>query len=171
MVGRDGARAFVVYTVLSTKRQGVLTVETESGEPQARFLEGEFPVIHDMGVDEGMVVLLVGTRAPTRFAPSREPEDLLVVAYSGRSDDAIELWRRRVAQDSRDDFPDVSLVVDSGKVYLARGTLISVLDGLSGRELGELAVPGLDERIAWRVSQGAGLLAEETRASVFELPA
>jgi len=25
--------------------------------------------------------------------------------------------------------------------------------------------------VAWTVSQGAGLLAEETRASVFELPA
>jgi hypothetical protein len=37
--------------------------------------------------------------------------------------------------------------------------------------LGELTLPGLDERVAWKVSQGAGLLAEETRASVFELPA
>jgi hypothetical protein len=34
-----------------------------------------------------------------------------------------------------------------------------------------MTLPGLDERIAWQVSQGAGLLAEETRASVFELPA
>ena len=51
------------------------------------------------------------------------------------------------------------------------GALLEVRDGLSGRSLGEMTLPGLDERIAWGVSQGAGLLAEETRVSVFELPA
>ena len=53
---------------------------------------------------------------------------------------------------------------------MANGAHLEVRDGLSGRSLGELAVPGLDERIAWTVSQGAGLLAEETVATVFELP-
>ena len=53
---------------------------------------------------------------------------------------------------------------------IARGALLEVRDGLSGRTLGDLTLPGLDERVAWKVSQGAGLLAEETRATVFELP-
>ena len=61
--------------------------------------------------------------------------------------------------------------LDSGKLYMADGALLDVRDGLTGRGLGQLTLPGLDERIAWEVSQGAGLLAEETRASVFELPA
>jgi hypothetical protein len=37
--------------------------------------------------------------------------------------------------------------------------------------LGDWAVPGLDESVAWQVSQGAGLVAEESRVSVYELPA
>lgn len=44
-------------------------------------------------------------------------------------------------------------------------------DALTGRMLGDWAVPGLDERVGWTVAQGAGLLAEETRVSLFELPA
>jgi hypothetical protein len=49
--------------------------------------------------------------------------------------------------------------------------MLEVRDALSGRMLGEMTVPGLDQRVAFQVSQGAGLLAEETRATVFELPA
>ena len=65
----------------------------------------------------------------------------------------------------------MAVTADSDKLYLVRGALLEVRDGLSGRTLGEWVVPGLDERVAWRVSQGAGLLAEERRVSVFELPA
>jgi hypothetical protein len=61
--------------------------------------------------------------------------------------------------------------MDNEKLYLERGTHLQAIDGLSGRALGEWAVPGLDERLDWRVVDGAGLLAEETRLSVFELPA
>jgi hypothetical protein len=32
-------------------------------------------------------------------------------------------------------------------------------------------VPGLDESVSFLVSDGAGLLAEETRVSMFEFPA
>jgi len=42
---------------------------------------------------------------------------------------------------------------------------------LTGRKLGDWAIPGLDERVAWQVANGAGLLAEESRVSLFELPA
>ena len=76
-----------------------------------------------------------------------------------------------MANESADDLPDVSISLDSGKLYATRGAMLEIWDGLSGRVLGELTIPGLDERIAWKVSEGAALLAEETRASVFELPA
>ena len=46
--------------------------------------------------------------------------------------------------------------------------LLEVRDGLTGRSLGDWVVPGLDERVAWRVSQGAGLLAEERRVVLIE---
>ena len=59
----------------------------------------------------------------------------------------------------------------SGKLYLVKGALIEVRDTLTGRMLGDWAVPGLDESVAFLVSDGAGLLAEETRVSMFELPA
>jgi len=49
--------------------------------------------------------------------------------------------------------------------------LIEVRDMLTGRKLGDWAIPGLDERVAWQVANGAGLLAEESRVSLFELPA
>jgi len=49
--------------------------------------------------------------------------------------------------------------------------MVEVRDLVSGRLLGEWTVPGLDEQVAWQVSSGAGLLAEENRISVFELPA
>ncbi len=171
LAGRDGARLFVVFTAAERRRQGVLCLDVESGELTGRFLDSEFATIHDMAVGDGQVVLLVGTRPPARLTSRSGSEDLVLLSHSSRSDEAAELWRRTVATDSRDDYPDVSLAFDSGKLYLARGTLITVLDGWTGRELGELAIPGLDERIAWKVSQGAGLLAEETRASVYELPA
>ena len=77
--------------------------------------------------------------------------------------------RSRAASATRS--PRSSIGADSGKLYLVNGALLEVRDALTGRVLGDWAVPGLDERVAWKVSQGAGLLAEETRLSVFELPA
>jgi hypothetical protein len=52
-----------------------------------------------------------------------------------------------------------------------RFNLIDVRDALTGRALGEWTVPGLDESVAWEVCQGAALVAEEERASLYELPA
>ena len=48
--------------------------------------------------------------------------------------------------------------------------LLEVRDQLTGRLLGDLVVPGLDEFVAWSVADGAFLVAEETRATVFEVP-
>lgn len=171
LVGRDGERAFIVYTATNQMRQGVLCLDLESGELASRFLDTKFSVIHDMVVGRGLAILLAGDRAPSRFTRPDTPEELVLIAYSNQGESARELWRETVARESFDEVPDVSLSFDSGKLYVARGTMLNVRDGLSGRVLGELTLPGLDERIDWKVSQGAGLLAEETRASVFELPA
>ena len=70
-----------------------------------------------------------------------------------------------------DDLPDVSITGDSGKLYVERRALLAAVDAVTGRPLGDWTVPGLDEKVAWPVVDGAGLLAEETRVSVFELPA
>jgi outer membrane protein assembly factor BamB len=171
LIGRDAESAYIAFTDMNRKLQGVLSLDVESGESVQRFLDSEFAVIHDMVVGENLIVLLTGDRAPGRFIRKGSPEELVLIAYSNRGDDAYELWRETVIHDSWDELPDVGLSLDSGKLYVARGTTLTVHDGLSGRILGQLSMPGLDERIAWKVSQGAGLLAEETRASVYELPA
>lgn len=177
IVGRasnDGEHVFVVYTDSNRKRQGVLRLDIESGDFVDTFLPPDYPVIHEMVASQGIVVLLVGDRAPSRFREASGPGNLRLEAFRADSpigDGAQPLWREAVQDDSIDEMPDLSISMDSGKLYLASGALLEVRDGLSGRALGDLTLPGLDERIAWHVSQGAGLLAEETRASVFELPA
>jgi hypothetical protein len=170
LVGRVGPHAYVVFTDTARKRQGVLRLEIESGEFVDTFLDPEMPVIHDLVCAEDLAVVLSGNRVPARPGHSGGPEELRLEAFRTREASAFSLWREVLAEES-DELPDVSISLDSGKLYLARGAMLEVRDGLSGRMLGELTLPGLDERVAWKVSQGAGLLAEETRASVFELPA
>ncbi len=171
LVGRVGSHVYVVYTAGARKRQGVLRLDVESGEFVDVFLEAELPVIHDLVCGDGLIILLAGNRVPARPGQPTGPEELRLEAYRlAGSSGPQPLWREVVAEE-RDELPDVSISLDSGKLYLALGALLEVRDGLSGRRLGELTLPGLDERVAWKVSQGAGLLAEETRASVFELPA
>ncbi len=172
ILGREDSHVFVVYTNPNLKRQGVVRLDVDSGDFENAFLEPEFPVIHNMVVDTGLVILLIGNRAPGAYRRPGAAEKLTLVAYSSRERVAGgPLWREEVANESHDELPDVSISLDSGKLYIARGALLEVRDGLTGRSLGDLTMPGLDERIAWHVSQGAGLLAEETRATVFELPA
>ena len=70
-----------------------------------------------------------------------------------------------------DEIPEASISADSGKLYLVSGAMLEARDLLSGRTLGEWTVPGLDERVCWSVGSGAGLLAEENRLTIYELPA
>ena len=170
LAGRIGPHAYVVYTDTARKRQGVLRLDIESGEFVDTFLDPELPVIHDLVCLDDLAVVLSGNRTPTRPGQPSFPEELRLEAFRTRESSGVSLWREVLADES-DELPDVHVSLDSGKLYLARGAMLEVRDGLSGRMLGELTLPGLDERIAWKVSQGAGLLAEETRASVFELPA
>jgi hypothetical protein len=170
LLGRSGAHAYVVFTDTARKRQGVLRLDVESGEYVDTFLDPEFPVIHDVVCVDDLLVVLSGNRTPPRPGQPGGPEELRLEVFRTGESGPYSLWREVLADES-DDLPDVSLSLDSGKLYLARGAMLEVRDGVSGRMLGELTLPGLDERVAFKVAQGAGLLAEETRASVFELPA
>ena len=166
----SGNRLLLVYTHEARKRQGVLCLDVESGDTLGSFLDPEFPVIHNMVANEDVVILLTGNRVPGPLA-RRGKEELRLQAFSPSSGEATPLWRETVANESVDELPDVSIALDSGKLYIARGAMLEVRDGLTGRVLGDVTLPGLDERVAWQISQGAGLLAEENRASVFEVPA
>ncbi len=169
--GRAGDEILVVFTNTNTKRQGVLRLDVESGDSVGTFLDPEYAMIHELVCVDGLAVLLAADRAPSRVSRATSTAALRLEAYRTDGIEAHPLWRRDVADDAPDDLPDVSISLDSDKLYIARGALLEVCDGLTGRRLGELTLPGLDERVAWKISQGAGLLAEETRASIFELPA
>ena len=171
IAGRSGASVLVLYTDVNRKRQGVIRLDIESGDFVDAFLPAEYAVIHELVTSEGIAIVLVGDRAPSRFREPSGGGNIRLEAYRTDGSQAHPLWREEVPNDSTDEMPDVSISMDSGKLYISSGAMLEVRDGLSGRSLGELTIPGLDERIAWKVSQGAGLLAEETRVSVFELPA
>lgn len=168
LVGRDGDTALVAYTNTNSTKQGVLMLEVESGEFQGTLLDPQFAVIHDICVGDGTLTVLSGTGSSRNRANA---ETLTLSVFARRGREVHPLWSERVENDSSDGLPDVSIVVDSGKLYVARNADLIVRDVLSGRSLGELTIPGLDERIAWAVADGAGLLAEEDRMSIFELPA
>jgi hypothetical protein len=185
-IGRSGERVFVVYTQQSTKKQGVLSLDAENGEFDRVLLHPSQVKVHDVTVQSGAVILLAGdvTAALSRDAllellikhpetDASEHKGLALLALDPRAkSDARPLWFEILSsQDEEDELPEASVSSDSGKLYLIKGAFLEVRDALTGRALGEWTVPGLDERVAWSVCQGAGVLAEETRASVFELPA
>ena len=185
-IDRAGALVLVVYTQLATGLQGVLLLDVATGEPRGTLVLPERPVIHQIAATGALVTLL--TRDVSGMLP---PEDHAAFAVElathpgGGSSDTLSLitlrvevsppepplWHRILDTERIDQVPEVSISADSGKVYLVRGAYLEVLDALSGRLLGEWAVPGLDEQVAWSVVDGAGLLAEERRISIFELPA
>jgi hypothetical protein len=184
-IARLGDRVFVVYSHDKIKKQGVLCLDAKTGKTTGSLIGTNQTVIHDIAVDERALVILTSdleAALPREIllerllessdddAPSADRLALLALDPMGAEDDA-PLWFEAVDIASEDEFPEVAISADSGKLYVVRGALLEVRDALTGRTLGDWAIPGLDERVDWRVSQGAGLLAEETRVSVFELPA
>lgn len=184
-IGRLGERVFVVFTNDASRKQGILWLEAVSGELGGTLLAPTQSVIHDLAVDERAVIVLTSdleAALPREVLLARllESQDegepaadrlALMAMEPAASAGEAPLWFEAVDVPADDEFPEVSISADSGKLYIVRGALLEVRDALTGRVLGDWAVPGLDERVGWMVSQGAGLLAEETRVSVFELPA
>ena len=184
-IGRLGDRVYVVFTHDSTKKQGVLCLDAKTGKPAGTLMAPSQSVIHGLAVDERAVMTLISDleaalprevllarllETQVDEAPSADRLALMAMEPGGASGDA-PLWYEPVDVPADEEFPEIAISADSGKLYIVRGALLEVRDALTGRFLGDWAVPGLDERVGWMVSQGAGLLAEETRVSVFELPA
>lgn len=162
LIGRDGDQALVLFSDPKTGRHGVLKVDLELGDLRGVVLPPELGPVHDMAVGEGAVVLLVGT-------PTSGGEERLFLLGASAEDGRV-LWREPVPEGGLGGMPNASIRLDGGRLYVARDAMLDVRDALTGRLLGMMTVPGLDEHVAWRVSQGAGLIAEETRVSVFEIP-
>jgi hypothetical protein len=188
-IGRvNGARGDFVYVVTSfnknDKKQGLVALDAASGKQKELLVQPTQKVIHDLAVDARGVAMLVSDlySALPRDAllkhMAEHPDDdmqsppLGILALSPETPPAsAHLWHEALEAPNDEELPEVSISTDSGRLYVIRGALLEARDLLTGRKLDQWAVPGLDERVAWRVSQGAGLLAEETRVSIFELPA
>lgn len=185
-VARSKNHIFVVYTADATKKHGVLCLDVANGDFMHIALAPKQPTIHHIAAGgRGVAVLLsdLSSALPPELLteyltqlPEDQPIDALTMALvaldPGSADGDSPLWYKTLRNAGQeDDFPEESITADSDKLYIVRGALLEVCDLLTGRELGDWTIPGLDERVDWRVCQGAGLLAEETRVSVFELPA
>ncbi len=182
LVARTADKLLVVYTSAAGRLQGLLRLEAESGAFEGIVIEPGQRAIHDLCADQVAATALV---SDLEAALPREqllelyargdgdaPAGLGLLAIDPIADPgAPALWFCALDGQDAEDFPEAAVAADSGKVYVLRGNLLEARDALTGRGLGEWVVPGLDERVGWRVSEGAGLVAEERRVSVFELPA
>ncbi len=186
-VGRSGDRALVVFTDGKTQRHGLLALDAATGEPLGRLLEPTLEVVHGLATSADECILLtadiagalpreLATQFLTDLALHEEDEvvcdtlTLLAFPASGEPGEP-PLWYDILSTAPVDELPEASIGADAGKLYLVRGALLEARDSLTGRVLGSWTVPGLDQHVSWCVVDGAGLLAEEHRVSVFELPA
>ncbi|MFT5285408.1 MAG: hypothetical protein ACI8TQ_001572 [Planctomycetota bacterium] len=181
-IAREGDHLFVVYTSKNEGKQGCFTLNAKTGKSQRIFLKPVQNVIHAVHAGSGSVTFLLSDlysalseNALRNYLIQNDDADLSsggVSAISFASDaspgDDPRWYEKLDVAD--EEFPDVSITHDSGKLYLVSGASIEVRDLLSGKPLGDMTVPGLDERVSWMVGQGAGALAEETRLSIFEIP-
>jgi hypothetical protein len=183
---RDDSRIFIIYTDSTTKKQGVLMIDAETGKHPVIWVAPNVPVIHGMTVGPHAVVLLLEElinalshegmiASATTLGDIEEAGHetgglaLLALRTDGERDQA-PLWFDFVGASPDDEISEVTIRADSGKLYVSQGAHCHVRDTLTGRALGAVTIPGLDEHIAWTVSQGALLLGEETRISLYEIP-
>lgn len=182
-IARQDSRVFVVASNEKTKKQGLISLDVKSGKFDTALIPMEQSVIHDLAADSGSLTVLLDnlTAALPREALIeylRKGDDqelgpglaLFALKPGAKSGDA-PLWYEALSGEEDGEFPEVAVHADAGRLYVVKGALLEARDGLSGRKLDDWAVPGLDERVAWSVAQGACLVAEETRVSIFELPA
>jgi outer membrane protein assembly factor BamB len=185
-LARHKDSVYVVYTNANTSRQGVLRLDAKTGKFQEEIVAARLPAIQAIAAWKGGVTLLtrdLGQIMPREAMP-RFMTDLALHPDGGNVDSLTLVsfaaegaategprWWRILSSRRGDAVPDISMKCDDGKLYLVQEALIDVRDALTGRALGEWTVPGLDESVAWEVCQGAALVAEEERASLYELPA
>jgi len=188
---RSGNRVYVSVTQVSggagdADPQGVLILDASTGEYVGYLLRPCLSTIHGLCATGGLVIVfteqiesVIGSDRMGEYAlalgshpggGNRDTLSMLALREDGSSDGS-PLWFRILETVPVGDIPEVSVSADNGKLYVVRGALLEALDALSGRPLGDWTVPGLDMKIGWTVVAGAGLLAEETRVSLFELPA
>jgi hypothetical protein len=183
LMARDGELVYVAFTSESARSQGILELDAQSGELRDTLLEPSQRVIHGLSAGGGAVAAIVSDLEQTAdpetleqrlvLGAGRRPGEVrglgIAVLPRGARAGQAPLWVEALESDE-DEFPEALIQLDAGKLYVARAALLDVVDVLTGRRLGRLTIPGLDEQVAFRVSQGAALLAEETRLSVFEIP-
>lgn len=184
-VARSGDRLLVVFSD-ANRQAGVLVLDAETGAHEDLVVPPCLPVVHGLISSKDAMVLITEDLERLLPAPRRAELGSAVALHTGGgSRDTLSLVALRVDGQPGDDplwfevletrpvdeLPEVSISADSGKLYVERGAWLEVRDVLTGRLLGDWTVPGLDQKVDWKVTDGAGLLAEETRVSVFELPA
>ena len=185
---RDGELLFAAFSKKGSRSQGVLVLKAEGGDKVAELVPPSQPAIEGLEAADGLLVMLVADLLAS--LPDEQQRDLqlkkLLAEDAGDMPSSstgpvpgILAWNTSRPKDARvawyqelegAEAGEATIAMDSGKVYVARGTQVAVLDALSGRSLGDAVVPGLDEHVAWAVREGAFLLAEENRVSVYEIP-
>ena len=175
-------RVYVVYSV--DKGYGVLELDGEMGDFVRVIVPPKQKPIRDLCVVDGVLAFL-GSELDRLLGPERMSEYTSSIALhpSGGARDTLSVvaidtvragdlrWFEVLETCKPDDMPSISLNADSGKLYVSSRAMLRAVDAITGRSLGHWTVPGLDEKVAFSVAAGAGLLAEETRVSLFELPA
>jgi translation initiation factor IF-1 len=186
MIARHGDRVYVVFSDPDTKKQGVFLLDAECGDHQGIWVDPAVPVIHGLVAGPHAVVLLVeelitalsheglvsaATVLGDLEEAGHETSGLALLALRSDGDAGqAPLWFDFVGASPEDEIADVTIRSDSGKLYVGRGAHCHVRDTLTGRALGAVTIPGFDEHIAWSVAEGALLLGEETRISLYEVP-
>lgn len=187
-VGRSGDYILVVHSDKKTHQKGILALDVVTGEVAATAVPASLGTLHGIAVDGETMTLLtadVAALLPNELAAQFLSDlsqheglhgDIAVDRLTLLGMQVVEgkaraSWYHILSTGPERDVPEVSITADSDKLYVVNGALVEVRDQLSGRALGDWTIPGLDEQVAWQVSHGAGLLAEESRISVFELPA
>jgi hypothetical protein len=191
---RGARHLFVAHSEKGSRLQGVGAVDLESGKRFQVLIPANQPAV--LGLAAGGSHFAVLGQDLEQLLPEDRRRDLQLerlLAEEERSDDEASegrsggrgqgglaifematagarlAWHRDLSGRGEDS-EAASLAMDSGKVYLASGASLLIFDALTGRELGSLVVPGLDEHVSWTVRDGAFLLAEENRLSIFEVP-
>jgi len=188
LLARSGDRLLVAYSNTKTKNHGVLALDAYDGSALGEVVPAELPAIR--GITAAGEYAAILTSELGKVLPVEAAGQLLLqIATNDPDGDSLldtcsiaafpsatgiredPLWFDALSTATGDDEPDVCITADAGKLYIVRGALLEVRDLVTGRQLGEWTVPGLDERVDWQVRDGAGVLAEERRISIFELPA